>query len=489
MAATNSSIVIVGAGFGGLCMAIALRKQGFDDFLILDKGAQVGGTWRDNTYPGCACDVPSLMYAYSFEPNPQWSRSFSGHTEIWQYTRHCFAKYDIDRFVRCNQNVTQTRYDDATGRWYIATQQGDTYLARAVVMATGGLSQPSVPTLPGLANFVGTTFHSANWDHSYDLRGKRVAVIGTGASAIQFVPQIAPLVGQLDLYQRTPPWVMAKPDRAITKLEQWLYAKLPAVQALARCAVYCILESRAWAFFWQPRALAVAAFGAKRHLHKQVPDAALRAKLLPNYTIGCKRILLSNDYYPALTRPNVHLVTDGIAQVEANGIRDRQGLLRPADALIFGTGFETQQPVLAGQVIGRDGLDLALAWQNGPEAYKGTVVAGFPNAFFVVGPNTGLGHNSMIYMIESQAAYIADAVRLLRQTDFAPITVSAAAQAQYNQGLQARMATAVWQTGCQSWYINAAGKNTTLWPGFTFAFRRQTKFFDRAAFEVVPRVT
>ncbi|MSQ85154.1 MAG: NAD(P)/FAD-dependent oxidoreductase [Myxococcales bacterium] len=481
-------VVIIGAGFSGLCMAIHLRRMGCANLVILEREADYGGTWRSNTYPGCACDVPSLMYSFSFEPNPNWSRSFSSQSEIWAYTRHCFEKYAISGFVRCNQVMHQARYDDASGRWDLATEAGTRYRAAMVVFATGGLSRPSVPHLPGLDTFGGKVFHSATWDHSYDLRDKKVAVIGTGASAIQFVPQIAPVVAQLDLYQRTPPWVVAKDDRPIGRWQRRLFARLPWLQKLARATVYCVLESRAWMFFSQPRFMAAAAFFGRRHLFRQVADPALRAKLLPNYTIGCKRILLSNDYYPALTRPNVHLRTEGIAGIEPTGIRDRQGVLRPVDAILFGTGFETQTPVAPGAIIGAGGVDLGQLWKDGMFAYKGTTVSGFPNAFFLVGPNTGLGHNSILYIIESQVAYVAGAFALLRQRNFAPLTVSAGAQDHYNAVLQARMARSVWKTGCKSWYVAANGKNTTLWPGFTFAFRRQTARFDAEVYAPPPQV-
>jgi len=473
------SIVIIGSGFAGLCLGIRLKKVGIEDFVILERGDAIGGTWRDNDYPGCACDVQSHMYSYSFEPNPKWSRTFAPQREIRAYIERVAAKHDLLPHVRLNQNVTSSRYDESTKTWHVKTERGEDYRAKVLVAATGGLSNPAYPSIEGLDTFEGEKFHSAKWNHGYDLTGKRVAVIGTGASAIQFVPQIQPKVEKLYLFQRMAPWILKKPDRAISSFERFLFDKLPFTQRFARRAIYWACEARVLGIVKNPKFMDQAKHMALRYLHQEVKDPVLRAKLTPSYAMGCKRILLTNDYYQALVKPNVELVTDGIREVRAHGVVTEDGVEHEVDAIIFGTGFTAQTPMKPGMLLGKRGVDLVDRWNGAPEAFKGATVDGFPNFFFLVGPNTGLGHNSMIYMIEALSTYIVDAIRQMRENGWSAVDVKPEALRAYNDRLQAKVEGTVWQVGgCKSWYQNDAGRNTALWPDFTFNFRKEVARFD-----------
>ncbi|WP_293368881.1 NAD(P)/FAD-dependent oxidoreductase [Nevskia sp.] len=486
--ADTKQVLIIGSGFAGLCMAIKLREQGIEDFQILERGTDVGGTWRDNHYPGCACDVQSHLYSFSFEPNPDWTRMFARQPEIRAYLEKCADKYDLRRHIVFGANVQQARYDDRAATWTVTTADGRSYSANVLVSGMGGLSNPAMPNVKGLEKFKGKAFHSAHWDHNYDLTGKKVAVIGTGASAIQFVPQIQKAAGRVDLYQRTAPWIMPKPDREIGPTERKLYKTLPAVQNAYRKAIYWALESRVLGFAVNPKLMGLVEGIARGHIRKQIKAPELRAKVTPDYTIGCKRILISNDYYPALAEANVEVITDSIAEVRANSVVDANGVERKVDAIIYGTGFKAQDPMPRGTVFGRGGVDLLDAWKNGPEAYLGLSVAGFPNFFMLVGPNTGLGHNSMVFMIESQVAYVMDALKTMRVQNLRAVDVKPDAQVTFNKGIQGQLSKTVWTSGCKSWYVDANGKNTTLWPGFTFVYRGKTRRFktDQYALEPMP---
>jgi cation diffusion facilitator CzcD-associated flavoprotein CzcO len=474
--------VIVGSGFAGLGMAVRLKQAGIHDLVILERAGEVGGTWRDNTYPGAACDVPSNLYSFSFAPNPHWTRSFSPQPEIQDYLCRVADDFGLRPHLRFNHEVRQARFDEATGRWHVDTS-GGTYDAQVLITATGALSDPSIPDLPGLERFAGTTFHSARWRHDHDVTGERVAVIGTGASAIQFVPQIQPAVGKLHVFQRTPPWIMPRWDRAFSGLERFLFRHLPLTQRLARNGIYWGREGFVIGFAHQPRLMKVAELVARRYLAAQVPDPELRAKLTPSYTIGCKRILISDDYLPALGQPNVELVTGGIAEIREHSIVIADGSEREIDTIIFGTGFHVTDIPVASRVRGRDGVLLADYWQGGMHAHRGTTVPGFPNFFVLVGPNTGLGHSSQVFMIEQQINYVVDALRHLDGRGAATVEVRPEAEAEWNEGVQAAMAGTVWTSGgCASWYLDEAGRNTTLWPGFTWQFRRHTRRFDVAAY-------
>ncbi len=475
-------VIVIGTGFAGLGMAIRLRQQGMTDFVVLERAAEVGGTWRDNSYPGCACDVPSHLYSFSFELNPSWSRSFSGQQEIWDYLRRCTDSYGLRPQIRFHHEVLEAAWDHVGRRWRVRTNRGE-LTCDVLVTGTGALSEPSIPGIPGLDSFQGTVFHSARWDPDCDLRDRRVAVVGTGASAIQFVPQIQPQVASLTLFQRTPPWIMPRADRNIAAFEQRLYRTVPGLQRLVRAGIYCGRESLVPGFAVNPRLLKVAESIARAHLRRQVPDPALRARLTPDYTIGCKRILISNDYLPALTRSNVDLVTSRLAQAGADWVQAADGTRRVVDTVIFGTGFHVTDMPIAARIHGRQGRTLADVWTDGAQAHRGTTVAGFPNLFMLVGPNTGLGHSSMIYMIECQVAYTIDALRYLHRTGAAAVEVRPQAQVAYNEVVQRRMDGTVWTTGgCASWYLDAQGHNTTLWPTFTWRFRRATRRFQPAEY-------
>ena len=474
---THHHVAVVGTGFAGLGMAIRLRQQGMTDFVVLERAGDVGGTWRDNNYPGCACDVPSHLYSFSFELNPSWSRSFSGQQEIWDYLRHCTDRYGVRPHIRFHHEVLDAAWDQARRRWRIRTSRGE-LTCDVLVTGTGALSEPSIPDIPGLASFRGRVFHSARWDHDYDIRNQRVAVVGTGASAIQFVPQIQPDAAALTIFQRTPPWILPRTDRDNSGMTRKVYRAAPCLQRVARAGIYWSRELAVPGFTTTPRLLKVAELMARAQLRRQVSDPVLRARLTPDYTIGCKRILLSNDYLPALTKSNVDVVASGVAEVGPDWVRAADGTRRDVDAIIFGTGFHvTDMPVTA-RIRGREGVTLAETWSAGAQAHRGTTVAGFPNLFILVGPNTGLGHNSMIYMIESQLAYTLDALRYLRRSGATAVEVRPQAQAAYNDALHSRMGRTVWNTGgCLSWYLDAQGRNTTVWPTFTWRFRRATRTF------------
>jgi cation diffusion facilitator CzcD-associated flavoprotein CzcO len=483
-------IAIVGSGFAGIGMAVRLQKMGITSFTIYEAAADIGGTWRDNTYPGAECDVPSHLYSFSFEPNPTWSRAFSGQAEILAYLKHCARKYGVDRYVRCNARVSAARFDETRQVWHVELEADgtrETIEADVVIAASGPLSRPAMPRIAGLETFEGKLFHSARWDHAYPLDDKRVAVIGTGASAIQFVPQIQPRVAQLDLFQRTAPWVMPKPDKSIGRGARWLFEHLPFTQRFVRSAIYWQLESRAIAFVVNPKLMKLPMKFGLSYLERRVKDPALRAKLTPNHRLGCKRVLLSSHYYRALVEPNVNVVTTGIREIVADGIVTQDGVLHRADAIICGTGFQVNDVGAPFHVTGVDGADLDALWlRDGPEAYLGTSVANIPNFFMIVGPNTGLGHNSIIQMIESQVQYIADCLRVLRRRNARTMNLRPDVQRDYNARLQRQMQRSVWTSGCHSWYQTRSGKVTALWPGFTFSFRKRTRRVRPQEYRFVP---
>jgi cation diffusion facilitator CzcD-associated flavoprotein CzcO len=478
--------VVIGTGFSGLGMAIQLKRDGRNDFVVLEKADDVGGTWRDNTYPGCACDIQSHMYSFSFEQNPDWTRSFSPQPEIWAYLRRVTDSYGLRRHIRFGTEVTGARWDADEHRWHVTTAGGDEYVARFVVSGIGGLHIPNVPALPGIEDFAGPAFHSARWDHSYDLAGKRVAVVGTGASAIQFVPRIAPSVDRLTVFQRTPPWIMPKPDHAIPGWLRRLFRVVPGAQRAYRALLYWLLESRAMGFNGRPGIMKLAQRIALRHMHKAIADPVLRRKLTPDYVMGCKRVLIANDYYPALTRPNVSLVTDGIAEVRSHSIVDTAGVEHEVDAIIYGTGFHVTDAFDYVNITGVDGRDLSKDWRtNGIRTHYGITVAGYPNLFFLLGPNTALGHNSVVFMIESQIRYVAQAMALVERTGAAALEPKESAQARFQSDIQRKLVEGVWtQGGCTSWYLDAHGVNRTIWPGFTWRYWQRTRRLDPADYEL-----
>src|SRR3954453_2196923 len=475
------SVAIVGSGFSGIGLAIRLRQAGVEDFAVLERGDGVGGTWHFNTYPGCACDVPSHLYSFSFAPNPEWSRTYSRQPEIRAYLQRVVEEFAVAPKIRLNTGVSSARWDEGAQRWELETSRGP-LRARVLVSATGPLVEPRIPPFPGLQSFAGPAFHSARWDHSVDLKGKRVAAVGTGASAIQFVPAIAPDVARLHVFQRTPPWVMPHSSRPITGFEKRLYKTVPAAQRLVRGGIYTARELLVLGFVKQPKIMGGIEKIAQRHMRRAISDPELLRRVTPDYTIGCKRILPSNDWYPALARDNVELVTDPIAEIRPHAVVTRGGGEREVDALVFGTGFHVVDMPVGRLVHGRDGRALADVWDGSPKAHLGCTVAGFPNLFIMLGPNTGLGHSSMIYMIESQIAYVIDALREARRRGAAVVEVREDVQARSNRELQRRMKGTVWSTGCKSWYLDAKGNNPTLWPDWTWRFRQRTARFDPAEY-------
>ncbi|AVZ73515.1 cyclohexanone monooxygenase [Streptomyces lunaelactis] len=479
-------VAVIGSGFGGLGAAVRLRREGVTDFVVLERADSVGGTWRDNSYPGCACDVPSHLYSFSFAPNPDWPRTFSGQQHIRAYLEHVADTFRLRSHIRLNHEVLMMRWDRDELRWEIETSRG-TLTADVVVSATGPLSDPKIPEIPGLADFPGKVFHSARWDHDYDLRGKRVAMIGTGASAIQIVPAIQPEAAHVTLFQRTPPWVLPRMDRAISGPERWLHRQLPFTGAARRGLLWGIRELQVSAFTKRPNELGLIESIAKRNMSRSIKDPALRAKLTPSYRIGCKRILLSSEYYPALARPNVDVVASGLAEVRGSTVVAADGTETEADAIIFGTGFHVTDLPIAERVVGADGITLAEAWKDGMESLRGATAAGFPNWMTIIGPNTGLGNSSMILMIESQLNYLAGYMRQLNVLgERAALAVRPSAVGAWNRRVQERMERTVWKSGgCNSWYLDANGRNTTLWPGTTGEFRKATREVDLAEYEVV----
>ena len=468
--------LIIGTGFGGLGMAIALRRAGVDDVVVLEKAQDVGGVWRDNTYPGAACDVPSHLYSFSFEPNPAWSHVFARQPEILAYLQHCARLYDLHRQIRFGAEVASAAYDEGRAAWTVTLTDARVFRARLLISATGQLSQPVMARLPGLESFAGRSFHSAHWDHEHDLTGRRVAVVGTGASAIQFVPAIAEQVGQLTVFQRSAAYVLPRGDRPYAPWEQARFQHSPWTRLLHRAGIYLKYESQALAFT-RFKSLMVPAglIPFKRLLAQQVPDAALRARLTPDYPIGCKRILLSNDYLAAMARPNVTVVTEGIARVVPEGIETADGRLHQVDTIIHGTGFAATEFLAPMRITGLKGQDLHQAWgAQGARAYLGVTVPGFPNFFMLYGPNTNLGHNSIVYMLESQIAHVMRCRQAMQAGGARSIEVRREPFERYNARIRQRLAGTVWN-GCRSWYVDATGHNSANWPGFTLSYRWMTR--------------
>jgi cation diffusion facilitator CzcD-associated flavoprotein CzcO len=478
-------VAIVGSGFAGVGMAIALLRAGCKDFLVLERDGDVGGTWHQNTYPGCQCDVPSNLYSFSFAPNAEWSQTFALQPEIGAYLKRVADDFGVRAHLRTRTEVQNAAWDEQARRWRIETSRG-ALTARVLVAGMGGLSEPSIPDIAGAADFQGPAFHTARWDHDADLAGKRVAVIGTGASAIQVIPRLQPLVGKLSVFQRTPPWIMSHPGRPTRPRERAVFRAFPGLQKLVRGAIYWGRETFVLPFRFH-RLSAIPERMARAHLAKQVADADLREKLTPRYEIGCKRILMSDEYFPALQQPNAELVTDAIERITPTGVVTADGVEHPADAIVWGTGFRVTDMPYVEWLRGRDGRTMGDLWrEQGMQGLRGTTVAGFPNLFMLVGPNTGLGHNSIVFMIESQIAYAMDALNTLEVQGAVACDPTPAAQTAFNETVQRRMRGTVWtQGGCASWYLDAHGRNTTLWPGSSWTFRRATRRFDPAEYELL----
>jgi cation diffusion facilitator CzcD-associated flavoprotein CzcO len=471
----NREVIILGSGFSGLGMAIALQREGKRSYVILEKGSGVGGTWRENRYPGCACDVPSHLYSFSFAQNAEWSHHFAPQREILGYLEDCARKYGVLEHCRFGAEAKSCEWDEASGTWQVTTASGEVFRGAQLVLGVGGLHHPKFPDVPGREKFSGPQLHSALWDDSVQLEGKRVAVIGTGASAIQLVPALAPRVKQLTLFQRTPAWVIPRADAPISRFAKWLYRVAPWLMKVVRARIYWKLESRALAFTRWPGVLRAAEWLSKRHLRKQVNDPSLRERLTPKYAAGCKRILLSDDYFPAFNRPNVTLESSAVKEVTASGVVTPDGRHVACDAIVWCTGFDVAAPLSRMKVIGREGKDLGARWGERLRAYRGTTVPGFPNMFVLMGPNTGLGHNSMVYMIESQIQFVLAHLRALDAAGAKSVEVTEEAERAFNEGIDTRLPGTIWATGCSSWYLDEKGRNVMLWPGATFSFRKLTR--------------
>ncbi|WP_418062960.1 flavin-containing monooxygenase [Pimelobacter simplex] len=477
--AARPSVIVVGAGFGGLAAAHHLRTAGFDDVTLLERAGDVGGVWRDNVYPGAACDVPSVLYSWSFAPKTDWSHRYARQPEILDYIRDHARRSGLRDRVRTGADVTHARYDERARRWHVTLATGETLSADVLVSAVGQLSRPAVPRLPGLDSFKGPVFHSATWDHDVALAGRRVGVIGTGASAIQLVPAIVDRVGAMTVFQRSAPYVVPKPDGAYSRRQQHRFARHPRLHRATRQGVFHLSEQLNRTLDSDGRLAGVLHRAWQLHLRRQVPDPALRARLVPDYPLGCKRLLFSNDWYPALTRPHVDVVGDAITAVEPGGVRTVDGRLHELDVLVLGTGFAATGFLVPMEVAGRDGVRLADAWEGGARAHLGLSVPGFPSFFVIYGPNTNLGGSSIIGMLEAQARYVVQAVREIAA--HGPLEVRADRAAAYDEEMQDRLAGSVWSS-CASWYRDPGGRITTNWPGTVSEYRRRTARFDPADF-------
>ncbi len=478
-------IAIIGAGFAGIGTAIQLKKAGIDSFTIFERAGEIGGTWRDNTYPGAACDVPSHVYSFSFEPKPDWSRTFAESWEIQEYLLGVVEKWKLREHMLLDTEIVEARFDEEEGAWTLTTGSGDTFRARVVVAGAGGLVDPSFPDIKGIESFAGEMIHTARWDHDYDLTGRRVAVIGTGASAVQVVPSIAPQVETLAVFQRTPAWVVPKPDHIYSEEEKERLRRQPWRLWLSRTLRYWGSELFGpLVFLDAPRLSRLGERMSMRHLHQQVKDPELRRKLTPDFQFGCKRILISDDYWRSFERDNVELVTEPIEEIVREGIRTRDGALHEFDAIVMATGFSLNIATAPFPVTGRDGRTLDEVWSGGAVAYKGMTVSGFPNWFILMGPNTGPGHTSVLVYTEAQIQYALQAIREIMREDLRWVDVKQEVQDAYNAGIQGRMKHMVWSSGCSSWYLSADGENHSLYPGFAAEYILRARRFKPSEYEI-----
>jgi cation diffusion facilitator CzcD-associated flavoprotein CzcO len=478
-------VAIIGAGFAGIGMAVALRRAGIKDFVVLDRADDLGGTWRDNTYPGLACDVPSHLYSFSFRPY-RWSRRFPPRQEILSYMHTIVAENGLGPHLRFGHGVVAAGFDESSATWNLTLDDGSTVRAAAVISAVGQLGRPALPAIPGRDEFAGPSWHSARWNHDVDIAGRRVAVVGTGASAIQFVPEIAKTAGHVDVYQRSAPYVLPKNDRPYREAEQTLYDRLAVARKADRLRIFLYGELLTSGFVLSPKLLAGPMQLWRRQLRSQIADPSLRDKCVPDYVMGCKRVVFSRDWYPALARPTVELVTDRIERIAPDGVVTAGGTTRPADVLIYATGFRSLEFLAPMQVSGLGGRELNETWRDGAMAYLGISVCGFPNFFMLYGPNTNLGGNSIIYMLEGQIAYVLGAVKALQAERLAWLDVRPDVQDTFNSWVQSASSTSVWETGCHSWYTTGSGRNTNNWPDHTFLYRYRVRRFDLGAYRVMP---
>ncbi|MFE6365804.1 flavin-containing monooxygenase [Streptomyces sp. NPDC057806] len=484
-------VLIVGIGFSGIALGRALKEARFSDFLILERASEAGGVWQSNTYPGCRCDVPSHLYSFSYAPNPDWSSTYSPQPEIQSYLGRCLDRFGLRPHLRTGVEVQEARWDETGQLWHVTTSVG-TWTAQVLASAMGPLTEPKLPDVPGIDRFRGKIMHSARWDHTHDLTGERVASIGTGASAIQYVPEIADRTGQLYVFQRSAPWITPHDMRTITEAERERFRDRPLRQRAERAKAYLGKEVLVLGFAKHPRLMRVIEHVARQHLERQVRDPSLRRSLTPDFTLGCKRVVPSNAWYPALQKPNVELVPRALSEVREHSVIDTDGVEREVDTIVFGTGFHVTDIPFADTVHGADGESLSSTWKGSPRAYLGVSVPGFPNFFMFLGPNSGLGHSSMVYMIEAQAEHVKNAIRALDVSGSTSIEVDRRAHDAYNADLDRRLAKSVWELGgCRTFYHDANGRNATIYPDWTFRFRRRAVRWKPDAYRLTtgPRTT
>jgi cation diffusion facilitator CzcD-associated flavoprotein CzcO len=474
---TTVDVLIVGGGFSGLCMGIKLLEAGMKSFLIIEKSEDIGGTWWDNRYPGCACDIPSHLYSFSFAPSTEWTRMYPGQQEIHNYLKGCVEQYGLAPYLRLGTRFREAIWSESEGVWNATVGDGMRIRARVLVSGMGALHVPRYPELKGLKRFKGPAFHSSTWDHSVDLAGKNVAVVGTGASAIQFVPQIAPRAGTRYLFQRTPPWIVPRLDFPFSKKWKRRFRSLPITRWALRQFIFWRQEIRVLGFLGNETFRKKVESIALRHLARTIKDPKMRAALTPTYQLGCKRVLVSDDYYPTLNRSNVELVTDGIAEVREHSIVTQDGTERPIDVLVYGTGFRATEPLIGCHIVGRGGVEIHDAWKERMSAFLGITVSGFPNFFVLLGPNTGLGHNSVVLMIEAQVRYAMKCLKLMNRRRHRVMEVRPEAQEHFVEEIYRRMGKTVWQSGgCHSWYQDQkTGELTAIWPRSVVAYLRRTR--------------
>lgn len=470
---TTWTTIIIGTGFGGQCAAMRLQKMGITDFVMLERRDFMGGTWCQNTYPGAAVDVESPLYSIESEPY-QWSQMFAEQAELEEYTHYVIDKNGLREKTRLNTNVESVVWDDQAQQWQVNTNNGS-YRAQFLINASGPLSTPLTPNFPGRDTFAGKSFHSNGWDWDYDFKGKRVAIIGSGASAAQIIPAMVDDVAEMHVFQRTPHWVMSRPDRKFNKFQRWLLGFKPVYKAL-RSLIYWRLEVRVIGFKYSQKALNIfAQRKAERFIKQSISKPALQAALKPDYTLGCKRVILSSTLYPALDRDHVqvHTKDDGIAQINANGILTTKGQQCDVDLIVYATGYQATDGVISYPVTGKSGVTIAEQWAEFPRAYLGTAMPNFPNLFIMTGPNTGIGHTSAIFIIESQLAYIEKSIRAVQKSGSQSLEVKAVEEAKYTDMIHREMEKTVWkQGGCTSWYQSNSGHVIAMFPGFSFSYKR-----------------
>lgn len=483
-------VIVIGAGFAGLATGKRLLDAGITNFVILDRGDTVGGTWRDNTYPGAACDIPSNLYSLSFDLNPNWSKGYPDQHELHAYLQGVAERHGLVPHIRRNVTVTEARWDDDGALWTVTTQDGDVLTSTTVVSAVGFLRDANIPDFPGLSDFKGPILHTAAWDHDVDLTGKRVGVIGSGASAIQVTPEIAKLAKSVTIFQRTPPYVMPRHNRSKTGVERWALGHVPGLQRAVRAATYVQKEGR-FVFFVGgigDRLRPLVTGRALAHMHAAVKDRDLRRQLTPDYPMGCKRVLISDDWYPTLAMDHV-TVTGAMHEVTGTAAVDSDGRAHDVDVLVFATGFDVHRPLGELSILGRDGIALAEQWGNKASAYLGTSVPNFPNFFAVIGPNCGLGHNSMVFIAESHLNHVVPAIAHALRDDVAAVEVSQDAHDAFVREMDRRSTSSVWEAGCTSWYLNDEGQNALLWPGSTLEFWYRNRGFEPHRYEIRPTET